>query len=331
MFNPRIRYALTGLLCLAAALFTFVATATRYNPTFEGGRIDALTEELSREIGARVRGYLRDRQKRLVLELHYTARDETYLDAGECLGQMKGLMELAAIRYTGFADEVAVSAAPSTSIPLVGDVPEFRRLAHTVAELRRRFDRKQVLESGDRRWAPKAGAKYLPWKFLVIHHSASPGGSAETFDRYHLKVRHWDGGLGYHFVIGNGNGSRDGEIEAGSRWFKQRAGAHAGVKEYNEEGIGVCLVGNFATDSELAQDKRSKPRQPGEISEPTAKQMESLKFLALYLSLKLKIPPERMLGHRDIKHTICPGGNFPMALFRRDVRRDLKRLRRADE
>ena len=84
-----------------------------------------------------------------------------------------------------------------------------------------------------------------PWKYIVIHHSATKHGSAELFDKMHRR-KGWDE-MGYHFVIGNGNGGADGKVEVGSRWRKQKWGAHTKTanNEYNNFGIGVCLVGNF--------------------------------------------------------------------------------------
>ena len=131
------------------------------------------------------------------------------------------------------------------------------------------------------------------WKYVVIHHSASPTGCATEFDKYHREKRGWENGLGYHFVIGNGHGSRDGEIEIGSRWINQIDGAHAGVQEYNHYGIGICLVGNFNE------------------SYPTAAQMASLSTLVGYLQDRCRIPSENIIMHRHFRETECPGRNFP--------------------
>ncbi len=90
--------------------------------------------------------------------------------------------------------------------------------------------------------------KLRPWKYIVIHHSASDSGNAASMGKYHKNNRGWVNGLGYDFVIGNGNGSRDGQIEVGNRWNRQIDGAHAGNPEYNKYGIGICLVGNFEND-----------------------------------------------------------------------------------
>jgi len=129
------------------------------------------------------------------------------------------------------------------------------------------------------------------WKYIVIHHSGAGRGNARIFDRWH-KQRGWDG-VGYDFVIGNGNGQRDGAVEVTFRWTRQRVGAHAGVKQYNQHGIGICLVGDF------------------EASHPTRRQLESLVSLVSYLQRRCKIPNYRVLGHRHVKNTKCPGKNFP--------------------
>lgn len=138
------------------------------------------------------------------------------------------------------------------------------------------------------------------WKFIVIHHSATPNGDAESFGREHQ--RKWPNGLGYHFVIGNGNGSGDGEIEVGPRWKRQAEGidgAHAGNKLYNQEGIGVCLVGDF------------------EHGRPTARQLAALRVLCKALMGKYGIGPGQVVRHCEVRtgHTDCPGKLFPHQSF----------------
>lgn len=135
----------------------------------------------------------------------------------------------------------------------------------------------------------------LRWKYIVIHHSFTRSGSEAAFDRYH-KQRGWLG-VGYHFVIGNGHGSPDGAIEVTFRWERQLHGAHAGVQEYNQHGIGICLVGNFNE------------------AYPTARQMASLVALVNYLQDRCRIPSSGILLHRHIKSTECPGRYFPFYRF----------------
>ncbi|MFO7956533.1 MAG: peptidoglycan recognition family protein [Candidatus Brocadiia bacterium] len=129
------------------------------------------------------------------------------------------------------------------------------------------------------------------WDYIVVHHSFSRSGSEAIFDRYH-KQKGWLG-VGYHFVIGNGHGSGDGATEVTFRWEEQIHGAHAGVKQYNEHGIGICLVGDF------------------EHGYPTAAQLASLVSLVNYLQERCRIPTARLMLHRQIKTTKCPGRNFP--------------------
>lgn len=140
-------------------------------------------------------------------------------------------------------------------------------------------------------------AKTAEWRHIVLHHSDSPSGNAAQFDRYHREEKGWDE-LGYHFVIGNGQGSRDGEIEASHRWLEQRAGAHAGSEEYNVHGIGICLVGRFMG-----------------TSGPTRAQYDSLLRLCAHLMQQFNIPLTNIKGHRDVRATECPGESFPFDTF----------------
>lgn len=148
-------------------------------------------------------------------------------------------------------------------------------------------------------WTTRVAAR--AWRYIVIHHSATARGSAATFDRSH-RERGWDG-LGYHFVIGNGTNTADGVVEVGPRWTAQQRGAHAGVDLYNEQGIGICLVGDFNT------------------GRPSKMQLESLAELVAYLMRQNGIPAERVLGHRDCKPTDCPGRNLDMGVVRQMAQR----------
>jgi len=138
-------------------------------------------------------------------------------------------------------------------------------------------------------WAAKG---YRPWRYIVIHHSATDRGSAALFDAAHRR-RGWEG-LGYHFVIDNGRGGPDGRIEVGPRWLIQKWGAHCGGtpnNEYNNYGIGICVVGNFCDHL------------------PSRAQLDSLKRLVMYLVQTYHISPANVIGHRDAPnaHTKCPG------------------------
>ena len=96
-------------------------------------------------------------------------------------------------------------------------------------------------------WQPSVAES--SWEFLVLHHSATLHGSVASIDSNHKSRidsagNHWLG-IGYHFVIGNGNGMPDGKVEATFRWKQQIHGAHSGHAVFNSKGIGICLIGNF--------------------------------------------------------------------------------------
>lgn len=155
----------------------------------------------------------------------------------------------------------------------------------------------------DPAWYPKGRGISPRWTYIVLHHSATDSGGARTFDKHHRQQNGWDE-LGYHFVIGNGTETPDGYVEVGSRWHKQKHGAHCKTPNnyFNEHGIGICLVGDFTR------------------TRPTRRQIESLKHLLRFLSNRCSIPPYRVTTHRAVKGTTqCPGHNFPLAALRNSM------------
>jgi hypothetical protein len=146
-------------------------------------------------------------------------------------------------------------------------------------------------------WLPPVAPR--AWQAIVIHHSATPVGGAARFDREH-REKGWDE-LGYDFVVGNGTDTADGQIEVGSRWIKQKVGAHAKTPDnwYNEHGIGICLVGNF------------------DGGRPSAAQMRAVGKLVAYMMRTYHIPADRVVGHGDTKPTDCPGRFLSVAEVRR--------------
>lgn len=136
------------------------------------------------------------------------------------------------------------------------------------------------------------------WKYVVVHHSGTPSGNAKIFDYFHRNIRGMENGLAYHFVIGNGRDSGDGEIEVGDRWMRQIQGGHLRSDELNEIALGICFVGDFNNDR------------------PTKKQIAAAIELITYLNEKCGTPPA-FKAHREInpKPTECPGKNFPVQAF----------------
>lgn len=115
-------------------------------------------------------------------------------------------------------------------------------------------------------------------KYLVVHCSDSPhrGDTAETIHLWH-KERGFDG-VGYHAVIDEHGGIERGRPEY---W----AGAH--VRGYNNESLGVCLIGkdSFAP-------------------------LQLLALASLILEWKQEHPHAMVVGHRDLDpNKTCPNFN----------------------
>ena len=140
------------------------------------------------------------------------------------------------------------------------------------------------------------------WREVVFHHSATTAGSAASFDRYHREKFQDPDGMEYHFVIGNGAGSRDGLIEVGERWRRQKLAYHLFTRERDEGSIAICLVGNFEEGA----------------ARPTAAQERAALELAAALTARYGIAPAAVVTHRAIdgKLTQCPGKNFPIEPWR---------------
>ncbi|MFO8027638.1 MAG: LysM peptidoglycan-binding domain-containing protein [Opitutales bacterium] len=134
------------------------------------------------------------------------------------------------------------------------------------------------------------------WKRIVVHHSGIKYGNAAKYDAAHRR-RGMQNGLAYHFLIGNGIDSGDGEIEIGPRWRKQLLGGHVKSYRINLTAIGICLIGNF------------------ENTHPSRRQLEAFTQLMDWLRGEVVPGAHKFAGHRELKgeHTICPGKNFPLA------------------
>ena len=134
------------------------------------------------------------------------------------------------------------------------------------------------------------------WQRIVVHHSAIKYGNVKKYDAAHRR-RGMQNGLAYHFLIGNGIDSGDGEIEIGPRWQKQQLGGHVKSYRINQTAIGICLIGNF------------------EKTHPSKKQLDAFTQLMDWLQGDVLGKKVHFDGHRELKgeQTICPGKHFPLA------------------
>ncbi len=164
--------------------------------------------------------------------------------------------------------------------------------------------RYKYLTSAVRKEIDRAPVLRERWRFIIVHNSGTRQGNARIFDYYHKHVRRMQNGLAYHFVIGNGTSSGNGEIEVGNRWRRQINGGHVHSDYLNNISLGICLVGDFNRD------------------QPTRAQLESCEELIRYLRDRCgkvdrhEIP---VRPHRDMNPprwaTDCPGDDFPYRWF----------------
>ena len=166
------------------------------------------------------------------------------------------------------------------------------------------FKRWRYLTPGVRRAIDRARVKKGRWKYIIIHNSGTRQGNARIFNTYHRRVRKMQNGLAYHFVIGNGRSSGNGEVEVGPRWTKQLNGGHVASDYLNNIAIGICLVGDLNRD------------------QPTKAQLGALDELITYLRDRVgKIKGRKALvaPHKKInpRPTDCPGDRFPYGWLQR--------------
>ena len=152
----------------------------------------------------------------------------------------------------------------------------------------------------------RAPVKRRRWQFIVVHNSGTRQGNARVFDYYHKHVRRMQNGLAYHFVIGNGTSTGNGQVEVGDRWRRQINGGHVHSDYLNNISLGICLVGDFNRD------------------QPTRAQLDACEELIRYLRDRCGKTERGTIPvkpHRDINPprwpTDCPGDAFPYSWFRR--------------
>jgi hypothetical protein len=133
------------------------------------------------------------------------------------------------------------------------------------------------------------------WKYVFVHHSRTPAGNARTLDP--------EGKAADHFVIGNGDGAVDGEIQIGQRWdAQQSAVAPAGASSIEPTCISICLVGDF------------------DRTRPTPTQIRRLTQLVTALQAKLQIPASDVSVVTQPKTGAAGIGRyFPAAAFREQL------------
>ena len=117
-------------------------------------------------------------------------------------------------------------------------------------------------------------------KYIILHHRAG-NGDAASIHKQHLNLGY--SGIGYNFYV-----RKDGRIYAGRPI--DCCGAH--TTNFNSVSVGICFEGNFELESN----------------------MQSAQFLSgaeLLKYLKLVYPDAKVVMHRSLNSTACPGKHFP--------------------
>ncbi len=137
------------------------------------------------------------------------------------------------------------------------------------------------------------GLENSQWKGIVIHDLGEPAATMQSIHRRHIQNGYQ--GLGYHFVIGNGNGLGDGDVHVGYRWTNQLPGAHVVGDSgtfHNQHSIAICLVGD------------------GDRRPFTEDQMKNLVRLVQRLQHRLEISPDAVFLHRELAVNVESPGRF---------------------
>ena len=135
------------------------------------------------------------------------------------------------------------------------------------------------------------------WRYIFIHQSRTQSGDT-------LSLSQTPDGSPDHFVIGNGNGCQDGEIQITQRWTQQDTpGDIAGLPRTQLNFISICLVGDF------------------DQTRPTAAQQQRLLQLVSALQRRLEIPVENVVLTPNGAGIAGVGRNFPVADLRAQLNR----------
>jgi hypothetical protein len=133
------------------------------------------------------------------------------------------------------------------------------------------------------------------WKYIYIHHSQTAAGDSTS-----LAIPKQ--GVADHFILGNGNGCQDGEIQMSPRWDQQQsAAAPAGVDDISPDCISICVVGDF--------DKTM----------PTSTQLNRLTALVTTLQSQLRIAGDHIVILNQPGQSSGLGKYFPTTAFKSQI------------
>ncbi len=120
-------------------------------------------------------------------------------------------------------------------------------------------------------------------KYIALHHAAAVTCSAATVHSWHRDGKGWSG-IGYHFFV-----RKDGTIYRGRPLHKM--GAH--VEGMNNCSIGICAEGDYDVEKVMPEVQKKAIK-------------------ALLRNLKEIYPAAKIVGHREIGASDCPGAYYPI-------------------
>lgn len=133
-----------------------------------------------------------------------------------------------------------------------------------------------------------------PWAGIWIHSSGAAKGGLRSLDKAYAAR----GGAPFHFVIGNGSETQDGEVEESPLWKLQRQGLNPDVIE-------ICLIGVIDREK------------------PTRRQQASLEKLLARLCRERLIPASEICAESERRRVNCPGRFYDAAGTRAAVKASL--------
>lgn len=126
--------------------------------------------------------------------------------------------------------------------------------------------------------------------YIALHHAEASSCTAQQVDEWH-KSNGWSG-IGYHFFV-----RKDGSIYRGRPLTSM--GAH--VSGMNNCSIGICAEGKYTTETMPDAQKKAICR------------------LLVYLK-DTYYPNAKIVGHKEIGDSDCPGRNYPLEDIKQNYR-----------
>ncbi len=132
------------------------------------------------------------------------------------------------------------------------------------------------------------------WKYIYIRHSRTASGSALTITNPRSIPAD-------HFVIGNGDGAVDGEIQIGQRWDTQSSAQAPAGASIDPACISICLIGDF------------------DQTRPTPTQLHRLVQLVNTLQARFHVPAQNIVLVNQAKSSAGIGKYFPQSALREQL------------